>query len=70
MEGKELIAVFLRLYFHIFALIILTLDSYNKNKDLKSQQRKMLAKIFSQKLYACNMPAVRKKGSETVEGIR
>jgi len=50
--------------------VILTLDFCNKNKDSKSQQRKMIAKILPQKLYARNLPAVRKKRSKTVEEIR
>lgn len=70
MEGREHIAVFLRVDFHIFALIILTLHSYNKNRDSKTQQKTILAKTFFQKLYAYNMPSVRKKRSETVEEIR
>lgn len=65
MERKDLITVFLKLDFPIFALIILTSDFYNDKKRLNNSTEKDSCKNL-----LCYMPAVGKKRSETVEEIR
>lgn len=69
MEGRDPITAFLELDFHVFALIILTLDLYNdkkKSPDSKTQQKRIIAKTFSEMLVTCLLLG----RSETVEEIR